>query len=329
LTALPARNCGPNQALFRIDGQGNTECRQLHGGARACPDGQVATAVGADGSLTCAADRQGLTGLPARTCGEGQALFRIAADGTTECRRLRSGQASCGNGEVATGVNADGTLTCAADQQGLTGLPARACGANQALFRIDAQGNTECRTLHGGARACPNGQVATGVAPDGDLICAVDRQGLTTLPARTCGEGQALYLLAANGRTECRQLARVGQACDNGFVARGLNLDGTLVCTRDLQGLTSLPRTRCPAGQVVTGINANGSAVCGVVRTGQQGCGANEKIIRINADGSVQCAQDIAGAGGANLPERVCGAGQALFRIDSDGATQCRRLHAG
>ncbi|MGC6419135.1 MAG: fibrinogen-like YCDxxxxGGGW domain-containing protein [Bradymonadia bacterium] len=329
LTSLPARTCGQNQALFRINANGGTECRQLHGGQSACADGEVATGITAAGALVCEPDNAGLTSIPARTCGAGQALFRINADGTTACRRLRSGQAACPAGQVATGVNADGTLVCAADQVGLASLPARDCGPNQALFRIDANGNTACRTLHGGARACPAGQVATGVRADGQLTCEVDRQGLTSLPARTCGAGQALYRLNANGATACRQLVAANQSCDAGFVAQGVNETGALVCVRDQRGLTALPRTRCPAGQVVTGINANGSAVCGVVRTGEQSCGPNEKIIQINSDGTVVCAADLNEQAELNLPARTCAAGQALYRINADGTTACRRLHAG
>ncbi len=329
LTQLPARECGANQALFRIGANGETACRQLHGGQFACPDGQVATGIAANGQLTCAADNAGLSSVPARTCGAGQALFRINADGTTACRRLRSGQAACPDGQVASGVNADGSLVCQADAQGLVSIPARTCGANQALFRIDAEGNTACRTLHAGARACPVGQVATGVRTNGALDCVVDRQGLTALPARTCGAGQALYQIGADGTTACRRITSVDQGCDNGFVARGINAEGALICVRDQQGLTSLPRTRCPAGQVVSGLNPNGSAVCSVVRTGEQSCGANEKIIRINADGSVQCAADQNDQAQINLPARTCGAGQALYRINADGSTACRRLHSG
>ena len=72
---MPARQCGPNQALFQIAADGTTACRTLHGGQRACPDGQVATGISADGALTCQADRTGLGSLPPRECGAGQALF--------------------------------------------------------------------------------------------------------------------------------------------------------------------------------------------------------------------------------------------------------------
>jgi hypothetical protein len=230
-----------------IGANGASQCRAVTAVSQGCDPGFVAGGVNAEGRLVCVRDQVGLTALPNTRCPAGQVVSGINPNGSAVCSVVRTGGDSCAANEKVLGINADGSVLCAIDRAGQAGveLPANTCGPGQALFRISADGTTACRQLHSGQSACPAGQMATGVNASGALTC-VDPNQFTDLPARTCGAGQALYLLNADGTTACRQLARANQSCDAGFFARGINPNGALVCVADSAGLTQLPVMTCP-----------------------------------------------------------------------------------
>lgn len=241
LGGIPANTCGAGQAIYRIRADGRTHCRQLHSGDRVCPEGQKVIGINSDGSLDCAADDRGLTALPGNTCGGGQAIYRIRPDGRTECRQLHAGDRTCPAGQVVTRITSSGDIVCVADRQGLTAVPSNTCGGNQGIYRIHADGRTECRTFRSGDRACPDGQVVRRIRSDGRIDCIPDNAGLTRLPGNSCGSGQAIVRINADGSSVCGRPRSGSQSCPNGQYMRGINANGSVICA----GITS-----SSAGQV-------------------------------------------------------------------------------
>ncbi|MCA9540133.1 MAG: hypothetical protein KC620_14645, partial [Myxococcales bacterium] len=231
LPAVPENRCGAGQALVGIAANGTTVCGRPRAGNQSCPAGQYVAGLNANGSVICRADDRGLAALPANQCGAGQAVYRVHPDGRTECRQLHEGARACPAGQMVTSINADGSVVCAADGQGLTDVPANQCGAGQAIYRIYADGRTECRQLHSGDRSCPAGQFLTRITADGSAICAVDRQGLTSVPANNCPAGQAVLRIDAAGRTTCGNPRAGARTCPAGQFMTGLNVDGSVRCS--------------------------------------------------------------------------------------------------
>ena len=231
LSSIPARQCGANQAIFRINADGSTQCRTLHAGARSCPDGQVVSRIDSNGSVTCVVDQRGLSTVPGHTGGGGQGMYRLHADGTSSCRTFPSGARDCPDGQYINRIRSNGTVECVADNRGLTALPGNTCAGGQGIYSINASGVTQCRTFHSGDRDCPNGQYINRIRPDGGIECVADARGLTALPARTCPAGQAIIRIAANGASTCGAVARANQTCADGQFVRGINANGTLNCS--------------------------------------------------------------------------------------------------
>ena len=276
IASIPVNTCGPGQAIVAIRADGTTVCGRPRAGDRVCPDGEVVSGYNADGSVICVAGGGGDVELPANACGPGQALVALRADGTSVCGRPRAGAQACADGAVVVGLAQDGSVLCRQDATGLGALPANTCGAGQALFRIAADGTTECRRLHSGQQACPNGQVATGIQPDGTLVCAVDAQGITQLPSRTCGPNQALFRIDAEGTPPAVKCTRVF-----GRVRRAklrLESQRTVHSPALWTAKDSLHCARtCGQNQALFRINANGGTECRQLHGGQSAC-ADERL---------------------------------------------------
>lgn len=131
-----------------------------------CEAGQYATAIAANGNLTC--------GSPA---GTGDMLASIydansdnVVDSAATAAALAADPADCSAGQVATGIAASGALTCTATPSvtTLTGAVTGNASTASALAADPAD--------------CSAGQVATGIAASGALSCTATPT-LTTVTA--------------------------------------------------------------------------------------------------------------------------------------------------
>lgn len=87
----------------------------------------------------------------------------------------------------------------------------------------------------------------------------------------------------------------------------------------------SVAGSSCPAGQVVTGYDANGVIQCKVdLDTRAMGsCAAGEVISAINANGTVTCVTDM------HIKDTSCPAGEFLTGYDANGTAQCAPVVVG
>ena len=112
-----------------------------------------------------------------------------------------------------------------------------------------------------------------------------------------------------------------GTSCPAGQVLTGYNADGEPLCVDDMH----VKGTGCPAGQVVTGYDANGNVQCAVDQdtdtdTRAQGsCSGGQVVSAINADGTVTCVVDA----DMHVKGTSCPAGEVLTGYDANGTPQC------
>ena len=134
-------------------------------------------------------------------------------------------------------------------------------------------------------QACDAGQVATGFAKDGKIVCAKD----------------------ANDTYSGKQFALASQSCPTGQVVAKIDADGKVQC--ELGGKTydgkdfAVADQKCPPDQVVVAVGADGKFTCAVDQKGDvsgkdfalsdQDCGKGKVVRTIDAAGKVVCA-DIA-----------------------------------
>ncbi len=107
-------------------------------------------------------------------------------------------------------------------------IPPSACPAGHLMHATAANGRARCVDVR-----CPGGSSFRGFNANLSPICETDDQGLVSVPANNCPDGQAIRSISANGTTRC------------GAVGGGIN-----------------PRM-CPGATKVIGVRDNGDIVCG------------------------------------------------------------------
>lgn len=103
--------------------------------------------------------------------------------------------------------------------------PVLSCPQGSVLVGTDGNGVARCVDVQ-----CPAGTAFRGFDNNLRKICDRDDTGLQSIPANTCGAGQAIVRIESNGRTHCGYPRRGNLTCPNGQFMNGLNADGTLRC---------------------------------------------------------------------------------------------------
>ncbi len=171
------------------------------------------------------------------------------------------------------------SLNCAAGQIALF------TAGNWACTNMPSYSGTNFATS---GQNCPAGQIVTGIAADGKVTCAADKDTNTTYTGanfatsgQNCPAGQIVSGISATGAVTCvadkndnttysgTNFATSGQACPAGQIVSGIAADGKVTCVADKNDNTTYSGTNfatsgqaCPAGQIVSGISAAGAVTC-------------------------------------------------------------------
>jgi|GEM_PF-4305455 len=106
-------------------------------------------------------------------------------------------------------------------------------------------------------------------------------------------------------------------ACADSDPADG-GVDGGAACAG---GLCAALNQSCPDGQVVSGVDPDGTLICvDQVRLRQQTCNGRLVVSGIRSDGSVMCVDPITTV--------RCGVGEVLTGIDESGEPECSTVDA-
>jgi hypothetical protein len=168
----------------------------------------------------------------------------------------------CPTGQVLSWVSKDGTQTspgdaiaCVDPSPGVSVAPT--CTNGQVLSGI-AGGKAVCVDPSPGvtvASTCTNGQVLSGIT-SGKATCVDPSPGVTVAD---CGPNQAMVGIQ-NGVAQCRNLAST-TICSAGQVLT-TDSSGDFVC------VSNEIATSCTSPQVMSGVDANGNAICTTVTGG-------------------------------------------------------------
>jgi len=171
----------------------------------------------------------------------------------------------CPTGQVLSWVSKNGTQTspgdaiaCVDPSPGITVLPT--CTNGQVLSGI-AGGKAVCVDPSPGvtvASTCTNGQVLSSVT-SGKATCVNPSPGVTV---SSCASNQVLVGIQ-NGVPHCRNLASTA-TCSAGQVLT-TDSSGDFVC------VSNEIATSCTSPQVMSGVDANGNAICTTVTGGGSG----------------------------------------------------------
>ena len=152
-------------------------------------------------------------------------------------------------------------------------------------------------------QSCTAGQVVTGIASDGTVLCVPD--------------------------ADTRDFAHRDQSCTAGQVVTGIASDGTVLCVPDADTRDFAHRDQsCAAGQVVTGIASDGTVLCVPDADTRdfahrdQSCTAGQVVTGIASDGTVLCVPDADTRDFAHR-DQSCAAGQVVTGIANDGTVLC------
>lgn len=252
-----------------------------------CSPGQVVTAIGADGTITCADDAD-------TTYDAGDGLDLVDGFFSVDYDAVQAAlDTMCPPGQFVTGF-ADGTPMCAPDNDttygaglGLT-LSAGFFSINTAFVQQRVSG------------ACPAGQSIRAIAADGTVTCEIDDAGTGDITGVTAGAG-----LTGGGASGAVTLAadtaylqrRVTGTCPAGQSIRSIAANGTVTCEADDVGVDT--DTTYTAG---TGLNLTDTtfrinpAITQQRVTGT--CPAGQSIRAIAQDGTVTCEPDDVGGSG-------------------------------
>lgn len=185
----------------------------------ACTAGQAVTAIGAGGTVSCAAlgstytagtgltlagttfavDTSAIQARVTGSCPAGSSIQSIGAGGAVTCQ-LDTNTTYTG----AAGITLSGT-TFVPDLTMLQARVATPCGANQAIAAIALNGTPTCVSTAGTTYTAGTGLVLTGTT------FSVDTANVQKRVTGTCAVGQSIRAIAADGTVTC-QVDSVGAA---------------------------------------------------------------------------------------------------------------------
>ncbi|MCZ7679467.1 MAG: hypothetical protein M5U28_12175 [Sandaracinaceae bacterium] len=243
-----------------------------------CAAGQSIRAIAQDGTVICEIDDIGppsttytaglgltLTGtqfdvdpavMQARvtaTCPAGQAIRAIAAGGTVTCEPDDDTNYAAGTGLTLTGT------TFAMDPALVQARVSSSCAAGSAIRAIAADGTVTCEVpAMGASYSAGAGLTLTGTT------FAVDTASVQARVASTCPAGSSIRAIAADGTVMCE----IDDDTDTTYAAgAGLTLSGTTFAV-DPTAIQARVTGTCPAGQVIRGVNTDGTVTCGGATSG-------------------------------------------------------------
>ena len=112
LIRRPIYQCPNGQVMRGTDNNGVAQCVPM-----TCRVGQYLRGIDGNNNPICAAD-EGLRSIPQRQCPPGQAATAISANGTITCGSPREEPQQCDEGEFVVGLDDDGSVICADAPEG-------------------------------------------------------------------------------------------------------------------------------------------------------------------------------------------------------------------
>lgn len=178
LVRRPIYQCPNGQVMRGTDNNGVAQCVAL-----SCPVGQYLRGIDGNNRAICAADA-GLRSIPQRQCPPGQAATAISANGTITCGVPRTAPQTCAEGEFVVGLAANGSVICADAPEGGGGAAAGQCAPGDVrpniLVCTRSSRNVQQFVLPGF-----NFQIANGCDPnDQTQVMYVTRSGVGSIAAR-------------------------------------------------------------------------------------------------------------------------------------------------
>ncbi|MCE9576275.1 MAG: hypothetical protein K8W52_24210 [Deltaproteobacteria bacterium] len=282
-----------------------------------CATGNYITAVGADGTVTCAPDATntgditGVTGTGGITGGGTSGAVSLSIDTAVIQARVTG---TCATGNYITAIAANGSVTCAADASNagdITGVTAgtglTGGGTTGAVALSVDTGVIQARVTG----TCTTGNFITAIGANGAVTCAAesggDITGVTAGGGLTGGGASGTVALSVD--TAVIQ-ARVTGTCTTGNYITAINANGTVACAPDASNTGDI--TGVTAGTGLTGGGTTGAVSLAVdtsviqARIGTS-CGAGTFMTGVSAAGAPICATDTVGTG--DITDVVAGAG--------------------
>ncbi|HVF04637.1 MAG TPA: hypothetical protein VNA20_07355 [Frankiaceae bacterium] len=233
--------------------------------AYACPTGYYLQAIAPNGAPTCGLERDTNT-----TYSAGVGL--LLSNGVFSADRSAVSAYTCPAGQYLQAVAANGAPTCVTDKD-------TTYAAGPGLSLANGTFTAEQRRSVQNAFTCPPGQYLRVVAADGTPTCAADmdtdtnttysagfglllangvfsaQQGRSAANAFTCGIGEFLRSVAADGTPTC------AIDKDTTYTAgSGISITGSTISAQ--QSRTAANAFTCPAGQALRVVGADGAPTC-------------------------------------------------------------------
>ena len=263
--------------LSLANGVFTAEQRRSVQDAFTCPPGQYLRVVAADGTPTCAADvdtnttysagfglllangvfsaEQGRSATNAFTCPTGQYLQVVAANGAPTCAADRDTDTNT-TYEAGFGLLLEGAMFSA--EQGRSAKFPFYCEQGTFMREVADDGLTTCDTDQTG----PSYSAGFGLLLTNGVFSA--QQGRSAANAFTCGIGEFLRSVAADGTPTC--------ATATAYTAgAGITISGNTISAH--QSRSAANAFTCPTGQALRQVGADGAPTCVAVPAYTAGSG--------------------------------------------------------